>query len=118
MPARREIFAGRKELMWRPWGGLEPDDARLPRLVEAAGHRTVIVTDHYHYWEESANGYLQSFQQTELVRGHEWDAWNFESFDPGAHAHYEDAQYLPAPIGDPITTEDSAPEPDICIATT
>jgi len=75
MPARREIFAGRKELMWRPWGGLEPDDVRLPRLVEAAGHRTVIVTDHYHYWEESANGYLQSFQQTELVRGHEWDAW-------------------------------------------
>jgi arylsulfatase A-like enzyme len=75
MPARREIFAGRKELMWRPWGGLEPDDARLPRLVEAAGHRTVVVTDHYHYWEESANGYLQSFQQTELVRGHEWDTW-------------------------------------------
>jgi arylsulfatase A-like enzyme len=75
MPARREIFAGRKELMWRPWGGLEPDDARLPRLVGAAGHRTAIVTDHYHYWEESANGYLQSFQQTELVRGHEWDTW-------------------------------------------
>jgi len=75
MPARREIFAGFKELLWRPWGGLEPDDARLPRLVEAAGYRTVIVTDHYHYWEESANGYLQSFQQMELVRGHEWDNW-------------------------------------------
>jgi arylsulfatase A-like enzyme len=75
MPARREIFAGFKEHLWRPWGGLEPGDARLPRLVEAAGHRTVIVTDHYHYWEEAANGYLQSFQQTELVRGHEWDAW-------------------------------------------
>jgi hypothetical protein len=37
--------------------------------------------------------------------GHEWDAWNFESFDPGAHAHYDDPKYLPAPIGDPITTE-------------
>lgn len=75
MPARREIFAGFKELLWRPWGGLEPGDARLPRLIEGAGYRTVIVTDHYHYWEESANGYLQSFQQTELVRGHEWDSW-------------------------------------------
>ena len=76
MPARREILAGFKELLWRPWGGLEPGDARLPRLIEAAGHRTAIVTDHYHYWEESANGYLQSFQQTELVRGHEWDNWH------------------------------------------
>jgi len=75
MPARREIFAGFKELMWRPWGSLEPFDARLPRIVAAAGHATAIVTDHYHYWEEPANGYLQSFEQTELVRGHEWDAW-------------------------------------------
>ena len=75
MPARREIFTGFKELMWRPWGGLEPGDRRLPRLIEAAGLSTAIVTDHYHYWEESANGYLQSFQQTELVRGHEWDNW-------------------------------------------
>lgn len=75
MPARREIFAGFKELMWRPWGPLEPFDARLPRIVAAQGHGTAIVTDHYHYWEEPANGYLQSFEQTELVRGHEWDAW-------------------------------------------
>jgi arylsulfatase A-like enzyme len=75
MPARREIFAGFKEMLWRPWGPLEPFDARLPRLVAAAGHRTAIVTDHYHYWEEPANGYVQSFDQTELVRGHEHDAW-------------------------------------------
>ena len=26
MPARREIFAGRKESMWRPWGPLEMFD--------------------------------------------------------------------------------------------
>ncbi|HEU5362971.1 MAG TPA: sulfatase-like hydrolase/transferase [Gaiellaceae bacterium] len=75
MPARRELYAGFKEFLWRPWGPLEPADARLPRLVQRAGLRTAIVTDHYHYWEESANGYVQSFQQTELVRGHEWDNW-------------------------------------------
>ncbi len=62
MPARREIYSGRRELMWRPWGSLEPQDARLPRLLEAQGYATAIVTDHYHYWEESANGYIQSFQ--------------------------------------------------------
>ena len=75
MPARREIFAGFKEMMWRPWGPLEDFDARLPRLLEAASYQTAIVTDHYHYWEESGNGYLQAFQQTDLVRGHEVDNW-------------------------------------------
>jgi arylsulfatase A-like enzyme len=76
MPARRELFAGFKELLWRPWGPLERFDARLPRLVQRAGHRTALVTDHYHYWEETANGYLQSFQETELIRGHEHDNWH------------------------------------------
>jgi arylsulfatase A-like enzyme len=75
MPARREIFTGHKEMMWRPWGPLEPDDARLPRLLEDKGYSTAIVTDHYHYWEEEANGYVQPFQSAELVRGHEVDFW-------------------------------------------
>ncbi|HEX7083753.1 MAG TPA: sulfatase [Gaiellaceae bacterium] len=103
MPARREIFAGFKELLWRPWGPLEHFDARLPRIVERRGYRTAIVTDHYHYWEESANGYLQSFQQTELIRGHEHDNWrgpvpdgepvpawveNVERWRPGAGRRY------------------------------
>jgi arylsulfatase A-like enzyme len=81
MPARRELYAGFKELLWRPWGPLERFDRRLPRLVERAGHRTVLVTDHYHYWEESANGYLQSFQAVELVRGHEYDNWGGPAAD-------------------------------------
>ena len=34
------------------------------------------MTDHYHYWEEAANGYLQSFESTHLVRGHELDNWH------------------------------------------
>lgn len=75
MPARRELFAGRKEFMWRPWGPLEVFDPRLPRIVQAAGHNTGIVTDHYHYWEEQANGYVQGFSSTLLIRGHETDFW-------------------------------------------
>jgi arylsulfatase A-like enzyme len=47
MPARREIFAGIREVLWRPWGPLEPFDARLPRLLEERGYATAIVTDHY-----------------------------------------------------------------------
>lgn len=103
MPARREIFSGRREFLWRPWGPLEPFDRRGPRLLAAAGYRTGIVTDHYHYWEESANGYLQSFQSTELVRGHELDTWrpppadgadlpawvrNIERWRPGSGRRY------------------------------
>ncbi len=73
MPARREIFAGRKEFMWRPWGPLEVFDPRLPREVEKLGYNTGIVTDHYHYWEETANGYVQGFMSANFVRGHESD---------------------------------------------
>ena len=75
MPARREIFSGHKEMMWRPWGPLEPCDARLPRLLQEKGYSTAIVTDHYHYWEEEANGYIQAFQGAALIRGHEKDFW-------------------------------------------
>jgi arylsulfatase A-like enzyme len=76
MPARREMTAGVREFMWRPWGPLEPFDARLPRLLEAGGgHATGLVTDHYHYWEEPGNGYLQCFQSAELIRGQEVDNW-------------------------------------------
>jgi arylsulfatase A-like enzyme len=75
MPARREIFAGFSGMQWRPWGPLEPFDLRLPKLLETAGYTTAIVTDHYHYWEESANGYIQSFQGAEFIRGHELDFW-------------------------------------------
>jgi UDP-2,3-diacylglucosamine pyrophosphatase LpxH len=37
--------------------------------------------------------------------GHEWDDWNFERYTGAAPATYRDEDYLPAPIGDAITTE-------------
>ncbi len=75
MPARREIFSGRQEFLWRPWGPLEPFDASLPRLAAQHGVTTMLVTDHYHYWEQGAHGYIESFQGAELIRGHELDYW-------------------------------------------
>jgi arylsulfatase A-like enzyme len=107
MPARREIFAGFSGMQWRPWGPLEPFDLRLPKLLEAAGYTTTIVTDHYHYWEESANGYIQSFQGAEFIRGHELDFWeplvpeeelpdwvrNIEKWRPGyGHIYYSNVR--------------------------
>lgn len=82
MPARREIFAGRKEFLWRPWGPLELFDPRLARLVQEQGYNTAIITDHYHYWEENANGYIESFMSSELIRGHESDNYKLRSKGP------------------------------------
>ncbi len=82
MPARREIFSGRKEFMWRPWGSLEVFDPRLPLIVAKGGYKTAIVTDHYHYWEEEANGYVQGFQSIEFIRGHEVDHWKVPGDEP------------------------------------
>lgn len=62
-------------MLWRPWGPLEHDDPKLPKLLESAGYSTAIVTDHYHYWEHTVSGYLQCFQSTEMIRGHEADTW-------------------------------------------
>lgn len=121
MPARREIYTGRKEMLWRPWGPIEPFDQRLPKLLETAGYTTGIVTDHYHYWEDEAHGYVQSFQSAELVRGHENDFWkapigadepvpdwveNIERWRPGAGRRYyanvrgfrDERDYFPARV--------------------
>lgn len=81
MPARREISTGRKEFMWRPWGPLEAFDPKLPKELKPLGFNTAIVTDHYHYWEEMANGYIEWFDTAEFIRGHECD--NYKLPHPG-----------------------------------
>lgn len=81
MPARREISSGRKEFMWRPWGPLEAFDPRLPKEVQKCGYSTAIVTDHYHYWEEMANGYIEWFNTAEFIRGHECDNYKLPKLD-------------------------------------
>ena len=73
MPARRELMTGRQEFMWRGWGPLEPFDKPIASEARKTGATTAIVTDHYHYWENSAHGYLEHFDSAELIRGHECD---------------------------------------------
>ncbi len=75
MPARREIMTGRQEFLWRGWGHLEPFDEPLARKAQEQGAVTQIVTDHYHYWENGAHGYIEHFNGCELIRGHECDPW-------------------------------------------
>ncbi|MGQ9456172.1 MAG: sulfatase [Armatimonadota bacterium] len=75
MPARRELMAGRREFLWRGWGPLEPFDNPLALECRKLGAITQIITDHYHYWEASAHGYLEYFDGSEMIRGHELDYW-------------------------------------------
>jgi arylsulfatase A-like enzyme len=74
MPARRELFTGRQEFLWRPWGHLEPFDDPISREARRAGAVTAMITDHYHYWETGAHGYFEEFDYVDFLRGHEL-AW-------------------------------------------
>ena len=75
MPARRELFTGRQEFLWRGWGFIEPWDRHLAVDAARAGAVTQMITDHYHYWEGGAHGYFEPFQGVEFIRGHENDMW-------------------------------------------
>ena len=76
MPARRELMTGRKEFLWRGWGPMEPFDRHIAMEAKLAGAVTAIVTDHYHYWEHSAHGYVEQFDAVKMIRGQELDMWN------------------------------------------
>jgi arylsulfatase A-like enzyme len=75
MPARRDLWTGVQEFLWRPWGSLEPWDEPLPRTLNAAGVFTGLVSDHYHLWEAGGENYHVDFESWEFIRGHENDPW-------------------------------------------
>ena len=75
MPARRDLWTGIQEFLWRPWGSLEPWDEPLPRTLKQAAVFTGLVSDHYHLWESGGENYQADFESMEFVRGHERDPW-------------------------------------------
>ncbi|GAB4557310.1 MAG: sulfatase-like hydrolase/transferase [Anaerolineae bacterium] len=75
MPARRDLWTGTWEFLWRPWGSLEPWDQPLPRLLRQAGVLTHLITDHYHLFERGGENYHIDFEGWEFIRGHENDPW-------------------------------------------
>jgi arylsulfatase A-like enzyme len=81
MPARRELFTGRQEFLWRGWGHIEPWDRHLANDAKKCGYVTQMITDHYHYWENGAHGYFEPFNGVEFIRGHELDMWDTAPLD-------------------------------------
>jgi arylsulfatase A-like enzyme len=83
MPARREMMTGRINFLEAGWGAIEPFDDCLP--VEMRKQRNVyshLISDHYHYWEQSAHGYHTLFNTWEFIRGQEGDPWRPQVKDP------------------------------------
>ena len=80
MPARRELMTGTLELRHRGWGPLEPFDRTLPAMLGEAGVPSMMVTDHYHYFEKGGENYHTDFTGYELIRGHENDNWKTNNY--------------------------------------
>ncbi|MHA1149781.1 MAG: sulfatase [Promethearchaeota archaeon] len=84
MPARRELFSGRKnEFLWKFWGCMEPFDRHIAIEARNLGAKTAIITDHYHYWEMGTGiyGYSENYMESRMIRGHEYDAASTETLE-------------------------------------
>lgn len=87
MPARRDIYTGRYEFLWRGWGPLEEEDKDLPRQISGEPNESIekmkregrkvsyLVTDHFHLWEQGSGNYHMGYTGFEFIRGMEADAW-------------------------------------------
>ncbi len=74
VPARRDMFTGRLNFLERNWGGVEPFDITLPKVLRE--HKDIyshIVTDHAFYVEHGGENYHTSFNSWEIIRGQEHD---------------------------------------------
>ena len=75
MPARRELHTGRYNFLHAPWGYVEPFDDSVPQILHFNGVHTHLISDHYHYWENSGGNYHCHYQTWDAVRGQEGDPW-------------------------------------------
>lgn len=83
MPARRDILTGRLNFLERPWGGIEPFDHVLPKLLREKNVYTHMETDHFHYSEPGGENYWAQFTSWKLHRGAEHDTINWGPDDTG-----------------------------------
>lgn len=100
IPARRELFTGRKEFLWRGWGQTEPFDDLLAVEARKAGAFTAVVTDHYHYWNANEGyGYIKDFQYSSLLRGTENDSYGDSDITGESYPQWIQsiAKYRPKP---------------------
>lgn len=87
MPARRDMLTGRLGFLERQWGGLEPYDITLPRLLRQGGVYSRMETDHYHYFHVGGENYHTPFSSWQFHRGQENDVWAGDVASPPEPEH-------------------------------
>lgn len=75
MPARREMYTGIQEFLWRGWGPVEPYDVPIARAASRNGYVTQFISDQFHFFQGYSHGYYDDYRGFDLVRGHELDPW-------------------------------------------
>ncbi|MCS7464196.1 sulfatase-like hydrolase/transferase [Paenibacillus doosanensis] len=75
MPARRELYTGTQEFLWRSWGPVEPFDLPVARAANRNGYVSQFISDQFHFFLGYSHGYYDDYHGFELVRGHELDPW-------------------------------------------
>ncbi len=82
MPARRELHTGRQHFLHSDWSCLQPQDFSVVEEMNKNGIYTHMVTDHFHYWEDGGNSYMQRFKSFEMIRGQQGDPWIGQLTEP------------------------------------
>lgn len=75
MPARRDMMTGRYNFLERPWGGIEPYDYTLQRILRENGVYSRMETDHYCYSVAGGENYWKDFTSWYLHRGQQCDKY-------------------------------------------
>lgn len=73
MPARRDMLTGRLSFMECPWGGIQPFEDTLPRVLKKNRIFSHMETDHLHYYEMGGENYCNQFTSWHMNRGTEHD---------------------------------------------
>ena len=76
MPARRDLHNSRANFLQRDWGPLEPYDDSMPEELKTHGVYSMLVSDHYHYWEDGGCTYHNRYSAWLANRGQEGDHCN------------------------------------------
>lgn len=102
MPARRELYTGTQEFLWRSWGPVEPYDMPIARAANKQGYVTQFITDQFHFFKSYSQGYYDDYHGFELIRGHELDAWKTAPLDETDQNFLKKIKYNPK-LPDPFS---------------